>query len=62
MSAKNCPLQIGFLIRIIYEINPFLKSVRWKEVSAIEDVRYKRGFTVVTLFIVGQLDFHVLIK
>ena len=40
MSSENCPLHSGFPIRILYETSPFLKSVRWKEVSAIEDVRY----------------------
>ena len=38
---ENCPLHRGFLIRILYETNPFLKSVRWKEVSTIEDVHYR---------------------
>ena len=39
--SANCPLDRGFLIRILYETNPFLKSVRWNEVSAIKDVRYR---------------------
>ena len=32
VSAKNCPPHRGFLIRILYETNPFLKKVsseRW---------------------------------
>ena len=39
VSNKNCPLHRGFLIRILYETNPFLKNcpleggVRYREVS-----------------------------
>ena len=40
-DVKRRPLHRGFLIRILCETNPFLKSVRWKEVSVIEDVRYR---------------------
>ena len=36
VSAKNCPLHGGFLVRILYETNPFMKKV-----SAICDVRYR---------------------
>ena len=41
VSAKNCSLRRGFLIGILNETNPFLKTIRQKEVSAIEDVRYR---------------------
>ena len=38
--VRRCPLCRGFLLRILYETVPE-KSVRWKEMSAIEDVRYR---------------------
>ena len=39
VSAKNCPLHRGFIIRILYETNPDLKKCPLNEVFAIEDIR-----------------------
>ena len=41
VSDKNCPLHKGFLVRILYETNSFLKRVSARRRVRLEDVRYK---------------------
>ena len=42
-------------IRILYETDPFLKSVHWKEVFAIEDVRFKQ----ISLYFYGYFPLKI---
>ena len=51
MSAKKCPLHRGFLIE-----NPFLKSVRQREVSAIE--RFHCVSFPEAMFTLYRIDFQ----